>query len=131
MRFFFDNTLPPRLAEAIHALIRPEGHEVAHLRDRFAPETKDPDWISALAREGDWTIVSGDPRITKGRHERAAWIESGQTAFFLKSGWTNFPLWEQVWRLVRYWPEIARVAAGSPKRSGFLINVNGKIEGIK
>lgn len=128
MRFFFDNTLPPRLADAIHALISPDGHRVDHLRDRFSANTKDPEWLGTLAREGDWIIVSGDPRITKGRHERAAWLESGLTAFFLKSGWTNLPLWDQVWRLVKYWPDIARHASESRKGSGFVINVNGKIE---
>jgi len=130
VKFFFDNTLPPRLAEALNALIRPDGHRVVHLRDRFAADTHDPVWIRQLGTEGDWIIISSDPRITKGRHERAAWKESALTAFFLKPGWTNLPLWEQVWRLVKYWPEISKVAGSAPKGAGFLIAVNGKIESL-
>ncbi|MEK7755770.1 MAG: hypothetical protein AAB385_01000, partial [Planctomycetota bacterium] len=88
-------------------------------------------WIRSLASEGEWTIVSGDPKITKGRYERAAWLESGLTAFFLKSGWTNLSLWDQVWRLVKFWPDIVKHAKGARPGAGFLVNVNGKIEPLE
>jgi hypothetical protein len=52
----------------------------------MAPDTHDVVWIRELATDGGWTIISGDPRITKLRHEREAWLSSGLTAFFLVKG---------------------------------------------
>ena len=40
MRFFFDNNLSIKLAKSLHVLVEPE-HEVVHLKDRFAANTKD------------------------------------------------------------------------------------------
>lgn len=131
MKFFLDNTHPPRLAKALNALVVDDGHTTVHLREKFAPETEDRVWIGALAEEGDWIIISGDPQITKGRHERAAWEESQLTAFFFKSGWTNFQLWDQVWRLVKCWPDIVAQATRATRGAGFLVNVNGKIEPLR
>ncbi len=83
MRFFLDNCLPPRWAEALAAL---SGSEVTHLRKKFAVDTADVDWLRQLSHEDGWTIISGDQRITKSIHEREAWLSSGLTAFFLVRG---------------------------------------------
>lgn len=79
MKYFLDNCLPPRLAVALKAL--DESHEVAHLRTKFLPNTKDPVWIEALSREGEWVIISSDA-IFKGQLEKEALRRSKLTAFF-------------------------------------------------
>jgi hypothetical protein len=53
VRFFFDNNLSTKLAKSVHVLVAPE-HQVVHLKDRFAANTPDETWMSALARETDW-----------------------------------------------------------------------------
>ncbi|MEY2572682.1 MAG: hypothetical protein QOJ87_895 [Verrucomicrobiota bacterium] len=83
MRFFFDNNLSTKLAKSVHVLVAPE-HQVVHLKDRFAANTLDETWMSALARETDWVIVSADLRIRKNPHEVEAWKAAGHTTFFLK-----------------------------------------------
>lgn len=67
----------------MHVLVAPE-HQVVHLKDRFAANTLDETWMSALARETDWVIVSADLRIRKNPHEVEAWKAAGHTTFFLK-----------------------------------------------
>ena len=126
MRFFFDNCLPPALAKALAALAEPDGHVVEHLRDKFPADTADTVWIGALAAEGDWIIVSGDPRITRNPAERAAWRESQLTAFFLKPGWTNLDPWVQASKLVARWPKIVSRAEGAESGSGFFVPVSGQ-----
>ncbi len=121
MRFFFDNTTPPRLAEALRAIEGKEGHSILHLRERFPPDTEDAVWITTLAGESDWIIISGDIRISKNEFERKAWLESGLTAFFLAKGWTNLKLWDQAWRLVRWWPDIVTQAAMIRSGAGFIV----------
>lgn len=125
--------MSPALARAIGELeAASTRHTIVHLRDKFPVETKDPDWISQLGAEGSWVIVSGDPRITKNPHNRKAWLESGLTAFFLKSGWMNLNLWIIAAKLVEWWPRIAAQAGMITSGEGFLIPVRGsKFEKIE
>ena len=123
MRYFFDNCLSPYVAAAINTLrqIHDEEYEVFHLRQKFVPDIKDHVWISALAAEGDWVIVSGDPRITRKRVERAAWLESKLTAFFLGSGWGSLPLWDHTWRFLKWWPAIVLRSRRAAPGAGFIV----------
>jgi hypothetical protein len=90
VRFFFDNNLSTKLAKSVHVLVAPE-HQVVHLKDRFAANAPDETWMSALARETDWVIVSADLRIRKNPHEVEAWKVAGHTTFFLKERWISGP----------------------------------------
>jgi PIN like domain len=123
LKFFFDNTMPLRVARATQALVEPE-HEISHLRDRFDPKTPDPVWISELAEEGDWVVISGDVRITRNPDERKAWSEAGLVGFFLAKGWTALPLWEQAWRFFKSWPQIAKIAPSMRPPAGFIVHVH-------
>ena len=123
MRFFIDNCLPPRLANALDAL--DDQHDVVALRRKFPPDAKDPDWLRELAKERDWVVVSGDPRIARGRHEREAWLQSGLTAFFLEPGWTNLAFWTQASKLIQWWPIIVRQAEAIRAGAGFFVPVRG------
>lgn len=134
MKFFLDNCLAKRLAPALHALCDGK-HEVHHLQSRFAPSVKDVEWINALAADDGWVVISGDLRITKLPHERDAWLASGLTAFFLAKGWTNVGLWDQAWRIVRWWPRILEAAELVAPGAGFVVPMNfgdkGKFEQIR
>ena len=121
MRFFADNNIAPAIAEALNALSSKDGHEVHHLRKRFAASTGDLAWLAELGEEGDWVILSGDYRITRRPHERAAWLSSGLTAFFLARGWTTAGFDDQAWMLVRWWPHIVAQAARVEPGAGFEI----------
>lgn len=48
MRVLFDNNLPPRLARALNELFAGE-HLIIALRDKFAPDIEDVDWIQQLS----------------------------------------------------------------------------------
>ena len=126
MKFFLDNCIAPVFAKVLSILAERQGHLIVHLRDKFPNYTKDPEWIRALAEEGDWVIVSGDPRISRGKAERQAWQESRLTAFFFGDGWASRKYWKQAEDLVHWWPEIVLEAEKAPKGKGFLIPLNGK-----
>ena len=132
MRFFFDNCIAPAYAEAIAALTRGEGHEVVHLTEKFRPDADDVEWMGQLAREGDWIVISGDPAITRKKHEQAAWLESRLTAFFLAEAWQNLKFWDQAWQLIRKWPLIAELAGRVEPGAGFLVKVkSNRLEQIR
>ena len=109
MNFFCDICISERLAAAIN-MLEPT-HTIVHLADKFpCRDVEDATWIRTLAREGDWVIISGDPRITRGREERRAWLESGLTAFFFGGGYASKNFWKQVEIFARWWPQITREA---------------------
>jgi predicted nuclease of predicted toxin-antitoxin system len=127
MRFFFDNNIAPKLARGFNQFVAGE-HEVIHLRDRFAANTLDVDWMRALAGESGLVILSGDVAIGRNPHEIAAWKTAGHTIFFLKAGWTNIEFWQQVQKLAKCFSEIIDRAQRARPGDSFLVNVNGKIE---
>lgn len=113
-------------------MLEPEGFEIVCLRDRFEEGTEDEIWLSLLAEEGDWIIISGDRRILSNRQERQIWVRSGLTTFFLKSAWTRggTKLLDMSWCLIKRWPEIVELARASRPGSCFLVPLRGRIERI-
>ncbi|MEW6301836.1 MAG: hypothetical protein AB1705_00080 [Verrucomicrobiota bacterium] len=127
MKFFLDNCLAIRHARTLHEMVQPQ-HSVTHLHDKFAKETKDVDWITSLAAEGNWVIISGDYRIGRNKHEREAWHQSRLTVFFLAKGWMNLPPLQQHSKLALILDDIVAHAEKAKRGSGFLISVKGRIE---
>lgn len=115
MKVIFDNNLSPHMAHAMRELssVEPDVSEVIHLRDRFAPNTPDIEWITSL--DGPWIIVSID-RFTKNNDaERAALRRAGHTVFVLDRQWSEKKFWLKAAQLVIWWPLIlgqARIAEG-------------------
>ena len=96
-------------------------HEVRHLSELFQRNIDDKELLAALARQGEWVVLSGDTRISKSPQERMAWIESKLILFFLAKGWMKQPLEEQAWWLVRWWPKILQQAPLVAPGTGFEI----------
>jgi hypothetical protein len=119
VKVFFDNCVSPNIVDALRCLIDTQKVELTHLRDKFPADTKDEAWISALAQEGDWIIISGDPRISRGLAEKAAWIESKLTAFFFGDSWQSRRLIVQASELLRWWDDIARLSRAAPAGTGY------------
>ncbi len=120
MRFFFDNCVSPNIVDALECL--DSRHTLVHLRTRFSADTPDVEWIKALAQEGDWIVISGDLRISRGKAERTAWYESGLTAFFFGEAWSNHPLMVQASELFRLWPTILDRAKNAPHGHGYAMD---------
>jgi len=132
VKFVLEHSLSPRLSNALAALEGEDGEEVEHLRDRNIPqETLDEVWLPRLARDApDCIVITADPRITRGAHERAAWLEAGLTTVFLRS-FADLPFDEQAARLVRWWPEIRKRAKRAKRGAGLVVSVNGRIEELE
>lgn len=126
MRFFFDNCVSVKFVRALSILAQIQEYELVHLTERFAPDTSDEEWIRRLANDRDWVIISGDPRISRGRAQRRAWQESGLTAFFFADGWASRGFWKQAESLVHWWPQIVLRAREATAGTGYLIPLSGK-----
>lgn len=126
MKFFIDNCISPRHSAALRVLAEIQQYQIVHLSEKFDRDTADAEWLSRLGQEGGWVIVSGDPRIMRGRAERRAWKESGLTAFFFAKGWANRSYWKLAADLVGWWPRIVLAAREAPAGTGHLIPLRGR-----
>lgn len=126
MKFFLDNCISPRYARALRILAELQKYEIVHLSEKFDRSTPDVEWITELSKEGDWVIVSGDPRITKSKAEKKVWQESGLTGFFFGDKWSSRAYWKQAEDIVAWWPRIVLEARGAKPGTGYLIPVKGK-----
>lgn len=123
MKFLFDHNQEPKLARAINELLKSDGHSAVPLRDKFLHSTPDIDWMHELAKDGGWSVISGDTRIAKNKHERAAWLESNLSIFFLKPGWQKMPFWEKSSRLIWWMPHIIDQADRIEGSAGFWVPI--------
>lgn len=123
MKFFFDNNLSPKLPQILQVL----DVEAVHLRDRFAPDTKDVDWIPVAGSEG-WVLVTADDHLRTRVAERRALEQNGVTTIFLPRRFLDRGLWKQAEYIVRYWPlfqsALEQLRTGSQVRA----TEHGKIE---
>ena len=108
MKLLVDNNLSPSLAHSIQPLF-PE-HEIVALRDKFAADTADVEWIKTLDREGGWAALTAERRLKTRPHERLALNRSSIVFFFLTGQWLKYSVHEQAWRLIRLIPTIAKQA---------------------
>jgi hypothetical protein len=128
VRFFVDNNLSPRVARALNCLVEPK-QSVIHLKERFAPDTSDVDWMNALAVESGWIILSADTATSRNPHEVEAWKRAGHPIFFFKYAWLQQTVWEQASRLFHLFPEILKRAEKARAGDSFMVPFKGKIEG--
>jgi hypothetical protein len=131
VKLLLDNNLPPALARALHELTIREWenlHLVTHLRDRFAANTPDTEWIATLAQEGGWVVITHD-RLNKGL-EREALKRAGLKVFFLDRSWKDHNFWEKAVQLARWWPRIIEQAAGISGAAAFQVPWNFRGKGL-
>ena len=111
MKFLLDNNLPPNWAGMLQAVSRfqfPPVHveQVSHLRELFAPDTADLDWIGKLSLQQGWTIISGDAFRKKNGAERKVIQQRGLSVCVLQPSWSSYPFWEKTPQIVHWWPRI-------------------------
>lgn len=115
MKFFLDNNLPPSWAACLGVCSASqyrngEVERVEHLKTRFPADTPDMQWIAALAKEKNWTIVSLDAFRKRNGVERKVLRESGLSVFVLQSSWATHPYWHKTANLMKWWPRIVSQA---------------------
>ena len=109
MKFLFDNSLSPDLAKGLRELRRPYSEEIIHLKEKFAEDVKDPEYLGALISEGGWSVVSAD-RFKKSTAERKAIMNPNIHVFVLSKGFGKLPYWSKTKAMVRQWGDISKLA---------------------
>lgn len=110
MNFFCDANISLHLAHALQHLSKPEGHHVEHLGDRFPLDVSDTEWVTTLAREGRWAVITHDRAMSRRPLEQEALRRSGLIVFMLARAWNSQTQWSQAAALVRWWPKLIEQA---------------------
>ena len=122
MRFFFDNCISRRIVRGLCEFEAEQGHTLEHLTTRFVASEKDPDWLPALAAEGDWVILSADRKMRRSPDERAAWQQANLTTYFFSPKFAESTSWHQVEEVVHWWACIKRHATSAPRGTAWSVS---------
>jgi hypothetical protein len=130
VRVFFDNCTSPIFANALNALISPNGQSARHVR--FMPDygfdgsTPDIDWITKLGADqpADWIVITGDQRIRKNLAERKAWIRAQLKGFVLASTYQKTPVNQCASIILWRWPEMEAFISLAAPGSMFEFSIN-------
>jgi len=129
VRFFFDNCIAWRTAEALAILLDRDGYEIIALRSKFPEDCDDEVWMPALGAEGGWIVISGDRNILTNPQRRKIWNASRLTTFFLANAWSNdaFTERQKATRFLTRWDEIVEWSGKVRQGTALELPYSGKI----
>lgn len=132
MNFLFDHNLSPGWPRALNALSASlDGvGVVVPLRDKFDVSATDEQWLTVLAEEGDWAIVSKDG-FRKSDAEKKLIQRAGLAVFILAPAWSKFPHWDATVQMIRWWPKIVGAASLTTAALRVPWNISSKLDSIK
>lgn len=125
MNLLFDATLPPRLAHALDALVRPE-HRVLHVRDLRGPSATDEQWLATLRETAGGAVLTMDLDIADHPHRIAAVLAWERPVFLLACAWLDHTPWEQACMLTRLLPAIIAKAVAATGPSVYMVSPGRK-----
>lgn len=124
--FFADENISEYLARMLDIFDRK--NEIRAHADYFDKGTPDAEWMQKVASwSKDVVAICGDGRILKNKAERKVLKECNLMFVHLASGWTRLPWEEQVWKLIKAWPNIREQVSCARFPMLFGVSVNGKV----
>lgn len=117
----------PREARSLAAIFEHQ-HVVTHLRERWAPDTPDKDWMTDLTAEGDWIVLTLDRNIRRKQdylikaHERSA-----NVVVFIGKSWSRLPLLQRHAKLLLCFDAIEKEASRSRGGTVLFLGPRGKL----
>lgn len=118
MKFFIDNNLSQQLATGMRGF----GEDVIHLREKFAPDANDPEWLQFVGSRG-YLLVTRDERVRWRPAEQRALRTYKVGAFFL--GGKARSRCELIQQLVRNWLRMKELANRTEPPYAFRIPPTG------
>lgn len=104
VKVLLDHNMPPRIARALHQLVKDDGHKVFALRDLFPPTITDVDYFARLGK--DWIVISKDLQNSRKKAERAAILRNSIVAFYLSRGLQKKKIGEQAAAIMWHWDKM-------------------------
>lgn len=118
MKFFFDNNLSQNLVRGMECF----GEDVMHLKDKFAQDTPDVEWLEYIGRNG-YVLITRDQRVRWNPAEKGAIRKHRVGVFFL--GGREQSSWQIIQQVIRNWHRIKEYAEKERPPYGFLVPPKG------
>ncbi|TRZ41663.1 hypothetical protein [Robertkochia solimangrovi] len=137
MIIYFDENMPPHLAEGFGIIQEPENLrynrevKVKFLPDCFEHGVQDIVWIPRIGDEGN-CVITQDLKISRRKDELALYQKHKVGIFFLRgpSKKRGLSIWEMNQALSQNWEEICRIAKTEKGPFGYTFGLNGKMKRI-
>ncbi len=129
MKIYFDENLPPQLAEGLNILEKPnkEGVEVLSVKTIFGKGSKDEEWIPKVGAQSGITITR-DIKINTTRQLFDLYRQNGVGVFFFTPPKNGYKYWQMVEILIKQWKTIKDLSRKNKKPFAFRIKIVGGIE---
>lgn len=137
MIIYFDENMPPHLAEGFQIIQFPEGFktnlniEVKFLPTAFGKGSKDANWIPKIGKEGN-CVITQDINISKRKNELDLFQKHRIGIFFLRgpSKKKGLSIWEMTQALAKNWDEICKIATTEKKPFGYQFGLHTKMKKV-
>jgi predicted nuclease of predicted toxin-antitoxin system len=108
LKLLVDENVQIVIARSLQALFKGT-HEIIALRDKFGRSgVTDLEWITALGKEGGWSVLTADIRISKNKIERAAFLSNNIVGFVMAPAVRKLALPLQTARILTVWSDIEK-----------------------
>jgi len=91
------------MANSLQALFAGE-HTIVSMREKFGRTgVSDLEWIQDLGKEGDWSVLTADRRISRNNVEKQAFLSKDLVGFVMAPAIRKRPLTLQMARILQLW----------------------------
>ncbi len=129
MKIYFDENIPPQIANALNILQSPFAHEnieASNLSDVFGRGSRDETWIVKIANENG-VVITQDLNIQRTRHQRELYRKYQMGVIFLKPpSKKGYTYWQMVEKIIISWSDIKQAARKTKKPFAYIIKPRSK-----
>ncbi|MBC6437829.1 MAG: hypothetical protein GDA52_06770 [Rhodobacteraceae bacterium] len=104
VKVLLDHNMPPQIARALDAIVKPDGHEVKAFRDHFPVNISDREYFGQLNL--GWIVISKDLANSRKKTERAAILSNNIVAFYLSPALQKKRVHQQAAAILWHWDKI-------------------------
>ena len=129
MKIYFDENIPPQIANALQILQSPfvdENVEASNISDVYGRGSRDETWIVKIANENG-IVITQDLNIQHTKHQRELYRKYQMGVIFLKPpSKKGYTYWEMVEKIIISWSDIKQVARKNKKPFAYIIRPRSK-----
>jgi hypothetical protein len=133
LKICLDESMGRRAGELLISLRAPGHPDIYDMRalGLANQSTSDVVLLAELAKRDMHVLITKDSRMLAASIRQEAWRASQLTLFLLEGKWGNLAIFEQVRRLLWWWPHIIAQANEGPQGSAWKVSATLTESGLK
>ena len=129
LNLFTDNNVPREITHSLDSHLKSNGMgKCVALSTMFSQSASDVHWINKLSSDNtNWTILSGDTRITKNQGERQVLQNSGLFFFLMNGNFQQHPIDERISVLISMVDQIHQHVSNANNHKMMRVTMAGQL----